>query len=104
MLQGSSQGCKVDRNNKQEIKALEENDIWEVVDLPKGKNAVGSKWIYKIKYQANGEVERFKAKIVAQDYNQKEDLDYHDTFSPIVKMETMRSVITLAVSRGWTLW
>lgn len=50
---------------KAEIQALEDNKTWELVDLPKGKKAIGCKWVYKIEYNIDGEVERFKAKLVA---------------------------------------
>ncbi|XP_075102309.1 uncharacterized protein LOC142177458 [Nicotiana tabacum] len=70
----------------QEFKALEENHTLEVVDLPGGKKPIGSKWVFKIKYKLNGEVERFKSRLVAKRYTQQEGLDYHEAFSPVAKM------------------
>ncbi|KAJ0808240.1 putative RNA-directed DNA polymerase [Helianthus annuus] len=87
-----------------EMEALLRNNTWEVVDLPKGRKPIGCKWIYKIKYKANGEVERYKARLVAKGYSQREGVDFGETFSPVVKMVTVRCVLSIAVQNGWTLF
>ncbi|XP_070009211.1 uncharacterized mitochondrial protein AtMg00820-like [Nicotiana sylvestris] len=75
---------------KLEIKALESNHTWEVVSLPEGKTHIWCKWIYKIKYKATWEIERFKAMLVDKGYSQREGIDYQETFSPVIKMQSPR--------------
>lgn len=69
--------------------------------MPPGKKPIGCKWIYKIKYNASGEFKRFKARLVAKGYSQTEGINYHKTFSPVVMMETLRTVLTIVASRKW---
>ena len=80
------------------------NKTWEIVDLPKNKKPVGCKWVYKIKYNSNGTIERYKARLVAKGYTQTYGIDYTETFAPVVKMNTIRIIFSLAVNNGWNLY
>ncbi|XP_071740831.1 uncharacterized protein [Rutidosis leptorrhynchoides] len=68
-----------------EMSALYRNNTWILTELPADRTPIGCKWIFKIKYKLNGEIERYKARLVAKDYSQREGLDYEETFSPVAK-------------------
>ena len=80
-----------------EMQSLKENNVWDLVELPKGKKAIGSKWVYKVKTGADGLMERYKARLVAQGFSQKYGDDYDETFCPVVRLESLRALIALAV-------
>ena len=65
----------------EEYNSIMVNDVWEVVPRPQDRLVVGSRWIYKIKYTTNGNVEKYKAKFVVKRYAQKEGIDYEETFT-----------------------
>ena len=82
---------------------MESNQTWEIVLLPKNKIVVGCKWVFKIKYNAYGTVERYKARLVAKGYTQTKDIDYLETFSPVAKMTTIMLLLSLASIYNWEL-
>ena len=86
-----------------EMKALEDNDTWEFVDLPKGKKPVGCKWVFTTKYKADGTLEKYKARLVAKGFSQIYGMDYNETFAPVAKLNTIRILLSLAANLDWRL-
>jgi len=87
----------------EEIRAHLDNGTWELVRLPHGKHAIGSRWVFKIKKNADGSVDRYKGRLVAKGYAQKHGVDYTDTFAPTARFAALRTVIALAAIEDWEL-
>ncbi|XP_021741189.1 uncharacterized protein LOC110707489 [Chenopodium quinoa] len=79
-----------------EIQALKEQGTWVLEKLPPGKKALGSKWVYKEKYDEHGNLQRFKARLVIFGNHQVQGLDYNETFAPVAKMVTVRTFVAVA--------
>ena len=86
-----------------EMESLRTNEVWELTTLPPGKRAVGSKWVYKVKTGGDGAVERYKARLVAQGFNQRQGADYDETFCPVVRMESFRTLVALSTQHNLEL-
>ena len=99
----SQKKAKWEEAMKAEMRSLQDNDVWELVELPKDRKPVGSKWVFKVKTNENGDVERYKARLVAQGFMQVKGADYDETFCPVVRMESLRALVAMSVRRSFKL-
>nr|KYP45533.1 Copia protein [Cajanus cajan] len=77
-----------------EIHAMEKNETWELTNLPVDKRPIGVKWVYKTKHKPSGEIDRFKARLMAKGYKQKSGIDYFEVFAPVARLDTIRMIIS----------
>uniref|UniRef100_A0A2N9GD96 Reverse transcriptase Ty1/copia-type domain-containing protein n=1 Tax=Fagus sylvatica TaxID=28930 RepID=A0A2N9GD96_FAGSY len=89
---------------KEELDALLKTGTWDLVDLPTGKSAIGCKWVYKIKTRSDGTVDRYKARLVAKGFTQEYGIDYEETFAPVARLSSVRTLIAVSASRHWPLF
>ncbi|CAL8078783.1 unnamed protein product, partial [Prunus armeniaca] len=89
---------------KDELNMIEKNDTWELVDRPMDKPVIGVKWVFKTKLNLDGSVQKNKARLVAKGYSQKPGVDYNETFAPVARLDTIRTLIALAAQKGWQLY
>mmetsp|Transcript_12103 Transcript_12103/g.26309 ORF Transcript_12103/g.26309 Transcript_12103/m.26309 type:complete len:131 (+) Transcript_12103:742-1134(+) len=80
-----------------EIQTLEEMDAWEVVDRPPDANVVGGTWAFKLKRYPDGKVKKFKARFCARGDQQKEGIDFFETYAPVAQWTTVRLMLILEV-------
>lgn len=83
-----------------ELAALDSNRTWDVVDLPPNVKPIKCRWVYKLKFLPTGKVDEFKARLMAKGYTQQAGVDFHDTFSPMAKIVTIRCLLSLAAVHG----
>jgi hypothetical protein len=86
---------------EEEYAALLANQTWDLVPRPPASNVVTDKWIWTHKRRADGSLERYKARWVLRGFTQRPDIDYDETFSPVVKPATVRTILSLALERSW---
>jgi histone deacetylase 1/2 len=86
---------------EEEYAALLANQTWDLVPQPPGSNVVTDKWIWTYKRWADGTLERYKARWVLRGFTQRPGVNYDETFSPVVKPVTVRTVLSLALAQSW---
>jgi hypothetical protein len=83
--------------------ALQARNTWTLVPKPPGQNVISCKWVFRVKENSDGSIDKLKAQLVARSFTQQYGIDYMETFSPVVKPTTVRLVLSLAVFRGWDI-
>jgi len=87
----------------EEMAALDANATWELVALPKDKKTIRCNWVYKVKHNADGSVNKYKTRLVPKGYAQTYGIDCEETYNPIAKMITIRTIIVITIAKGWLL-
>ena len=87
----------------EEIKCLNDNNTWDLADLPESRHAVGSKWVFKRKLDENNQVVSYKARLVAQGFSQKYGTDYDEVFAPVIRSSTFRLLLAVSAKRKYVV-
>eukprot|EP00253_Pinus_taeda_P016492 PITA_16492 len=88
----------------EEINAIERNNTWDLVELPKGKEVIGVKWVYKTKSNVEGKIERHKERLVVKGYKQQYGKYYEETFTPVARMEIVRAMLSITEQNKWKVY
>jgi hypothetical protein len=87
----------------EEYKSIMKNEVWEIVPRPKNKDVVSSRWLFKTKHVADGSIKKYKERFVAHGFSQKEGIDYEETFTPMARYTSIRTIIALTAKLKWKL-
>lgn len=87
----------------EELNAMEANNTWTITILPANHHTIGCRWIYKVKYKADGSLDRYKARLVVKGYTQQAGIDFIGTFSSNAKLTIVRVLLSIAAIKGWTM-
>ena len=80
---------------KDELKSMVQNEVWDLVELLEGHRKVGCKWVFKTKRDSHGNLERYKVRLVAKEFTQKDGVNYKETFPPVSKKDSFRIIMDL---------
>ncbi|CAL2225682.1 unnamed protein product [Prunus armeniaca] len=89
---------------EEEIKTIEKNKTWKLVDRPKDKEIIGVKWVYKTKFNHDGSIQKHKARLVAKGYSQQPGIVFNKTFAPVARLDTIRALVALAAQKKWKIY
>ena len=89
---------------KEELDTLSKNHTWDLVTLPPRKSVVGCKWIYKIRTRSDGSIERYKARFVVKGFTQEHGIDYEETFAPVARISSVRTLLAIAAASKWDIF
>ena len=92
------------KERKEEIKIIEKNNTWELADCPKDRDIIGVKWVFKTKLNPDGTVHKHKARLVAKGYSQQPGVYYNETFAPVARLDTIKTLIALVAQKGWSIY
>ena len=87
----------------EEYQSIMKNKVWEIVPRLKNKDGVSYKWLFKIKHVVDGSIEKYKARFVTRGFSQKEGTNYEETFAPVARYTSIRTIIALAVKIKWKM-
>ena len=88
---------------EKKLKVINKNGTWELVDRPKNQKIIGVKWVFRIKYNSDGSVNKLKARLVVKGYSQEYGVDFSNTFAPMARHDTIRVLVALIVKMGWKI-
>ena len=88
---------------REELDSIKRNKTWVLCDLPRGRKCIGTRWVFKVKRDGNNKFLRYKCRIVAKGYAQIPGVDYDKTFAPVVRIESIRCLISIVAHRRWTM-
>ena len=86
---------------KEELESLHENEVWEVVPKPTHRKIIDGKWVFKVKGNAQGQIERYKARYVARGFSQVQGLDFDEVFAPVARYDSLRLLLAISANRKW---
>jgi len=89
---------------KVEMEAIRKNNTWQLVDPPTGVIPVKIKWVFKTKFNENGQVEKYKARLMVKGYSQRYGINYTEVFAPVARLDTIRMLLALAAQSAWDVF